>query len=77
MVRSDDMELRLRGLTMTPKLRLSEAERKASLSATLKLCMPGNSLTIVSMQMMLAPITHAGHGQSGLRFGDRNTHQRH
>lgn len=44
---------------MTPKLKLKEAERKASLSEILKPCMPGNTLTTTSMHMILAPITHA------------------
>lgn len=64
---------------MTPKLKLSEAERNASLSEMLKLCMFGNNLTTVSMQMMLAPTTQAANRQ---QFGpmlrrEGVTHQHH
>lgn len=45
--------------TITPKLRLNEAERKASLSCIRKSFLPGNCRMRMSMQMMEAPATHA------------------
>jgi hypothetical protein len=44
---------------MTPKLRLNEAERKASLSDIEKLRHRGICLTGISTQMMAEPITQA------------------
>lgn len=45
--------------TITPKLRLSDSERKMSLSWILKSLFPGNRRTMMSMQMKEAPNTHA------------------
>jgi hypothetical protein len=44
---------------MTPKLKLSDAARKTLLSCILKFLLVGIWRTIMSMQMMLAPMTHA------------------
>jgi hypothetical protein len=44
---------------MTPKLKLREAERKASLSAIENFSMPGMRRTKTSTQMILAPTTQA------------------
>lgn len=47
-------------LTITPKLRLSDADKNVSLSAIEKSCMRGNCLTMISTHIMLAPTQHAG-----------------
>ena len=46
-------------LTMTPKLKLSDAERKVLLSWILKLCFPGMRWIIRSTHMIMAPATQA------------------
>lgn len=47
------------GCTITPKLRLSDADKKESLSCILKSFFPGNWRMRMSTQMMEAPKTHA------------------
>ena len=49
-------------LTITPKLRLREDDKKALLSCILKLRLPGIRCISRSTQMMLEPNTHAGKG---------------
>ena len=44
---------------MTPKLKLSDAERKVSLSWILKFFLPGNCRTRMSIHIIDAPRTHA------------------
>jgi hypothetical protein len=46
-------------LTITPKLKLKEADRKVSLSAIEKSCMRGKSRTMTSTHIMLAPSIQA------------------
>ena len=52
------------GLTITPKLRLSEAERKALLSCILKFRLLGISRMIKSTHIMLEPTTQALEGSA-------------
>lgn len=56
--------------TITPKLKLSDAERNVSLSVILKSCILGNCLTIMSMHMILAPKQQASGGQRNVAYFD-------
>jgi len=44
---------------MTPKLKLSDADKNVSLSWMRKFFLPGNWRMMISTQMMEAPKTHA------------------
>lgn len=67
-------------ITMTPKLKLSDDDKNVSLSCILKLRLLGNFLTIMSTQMMEAPMIHAAVTVSVYASGKEiiwQTHQHH
>lgn len=55
--------------TITPKLRLNDADKNVSLSVIEKSCIPGNRRTGMSMHMILAPKQHACLSQRVLADG--------
>lgn len=67
-------------ITITPKLKLSDDDKNVSLSWILKLRLLGNFLTIMSTQMMEAPMMHAAVTVSTHLSGKQTglaTHQHH